>query len=219
MSLSPPNDNEHSEEGFRYSRLTNFGMFLLAAYNSPYSKIQEGIDFIFSEAAQLYIDINEQPQNYTLSKLPPLQLLGLMRYILNDQYSYKFFTDGIETSLLEANPTTDIEMYKYLFLDCANTDLGGDEIFMNLNDKQAESLPMPIKAIVSFDSNVNNHNSKVLSKIVKKFKKQNKTSRVFNQELMKIAYTSIDGSVNAPPDRALKPVVKKRAALRAKRKK
>ncbi len=217
MELEPPSG---SEEGFRYSRLTNFGSFLLASYNSPYNKIKEGIEFIFTEAASLYLEVVSEPEKYTLSKFPNLQLLGLISYILSDQYSFNFFKKAIQNSLLNIDSEHEKDMYKLFFLDLSNSNLGDEHLMSMMTEKQSNNLPTPIKVIIASNSNAKNYTSKVLSKIVKKYHKRRKSSKVFQQEVMNLAFVSIDGTVDALPNRALNPKIEpsKRKALRAKRK-
>jgi len=211
---------EDGAESYRFLRLANFGSLMLAASNSPYTSIERGIQFIFSEAASFFNDIHASPSKHTLAKFPSLHLLSLFRLIIYQEYSFHFFSKAITDRLLSIDPNDKgIDPFELFFLDVTREDLAGEPIFDNLVTIYGNRLPMVLQIALQSASKSKRYESTALKSLVKKSRKRLATSGQLKAQFRQLAFKSIDGTVDTTTIRAERvPSVSKRKTLRAKRK-
>ena len=212
---------EDEAEGYRFLRLANFGSLMLAASNSPYTSIEKGIQFIFSEAANFFNDIHSSPSKHTLAQFPSFYLLGLFRLLIYQEYSFHFFSKAITDRLLSIGPNgEDIDPYELFFLDITREDLANEPIFDNLIKLYGNKLPINLQIVLQSVSRSNRYESTALKSLVKKSRKRFMTSGQLKTQVQQLLFKSIDGSVDTTLTRRERvPSVSKRRTLRSKRKK
>ena len=128
-------------------KLINLGNFLLAGYASPYETISAGVDKIFEEAANYYIDVYKNHTSPILSKFTPMALLCVLRHIMYDGYSYEFFRDAIYNSIADTycdNDDGEKKAFKLFLLNIAYIEAGGKSQLQTLVDKIGDNLPLPV---------------------------------------------------------------------------
>ena len=217
----PVPEDEDEAEGYRFLRLANFGSLMLAASNSPYTSIEKGIQFIFSEAANFFNDIHSSPSKHTLAQFPSFYLLGLFRLLIYQEYSFHFFSKAITDRLLSIGPNgEDIDPYELFFLDVTREDLANEPIFDNLIKIYRNELPINLQIVLQSVSKSNRYESTALKSLVKKSRKRFMTSGQLKKQVQQLLFKSIDGSVDTTLTRRERvPSVSKRRTLRSKRKK
>lgn len=135
-----------SEEFVKFSQ---FGSFLMAAYQTPYEKIQSSLYQAFREAAINYLDTVNGDKDSWIRKLPELQLLALFTYLVRTTYGYDFFRPALLDARLEAEMDSGLEeSYKVVLiflLDTVLAALGDESAFKSLVDRHEAQLSWAVR--------------------------------------------------------------------------
>lgn len=117
-----------SEEPARLIRMLNMGQYLLSGYQTQYSVIQDSLDVLLVEAANLYRDIKDGRIESKLVSLSEMQLLWVFSGTIRHCYGYDFFAKAlplamakIEESLIES---MEVKSYALLFAAHALDEVG-----------------------------------------------------------------------------------------------
>ena len=109
-----------------------------------------------------------------------MHLLALFRTILRESYSYIFFHNAIEESLLDAEDLK-IESEKkallIFFLNMGYVEVGGVALFDELIDKFGPKLPIPIQLAIHHESEFLKSKTKTIQKMEKRLKRALKENR------------------------------------------
>ncbi len=168
-------DLKPETESQRWHRLYNLPNFLLAAYSTPYSKINLGVKSVIVEAATEYVKIKSGEYPSPFAVLPGIRLLWLMQSFMGDVLSYQYFDKALDNSvlLIYADPSLDneIKMYSLLFIGCVLLGLGNQEPFNYLLDEFKKELPLDLLVLLKYRNEDVINQSKLLKSHIKRVNK------------------------------------------------
>lgn len=172
--LTPQNKGE------QLLKITQFGNFLMAAYQTPYEVIQTTLYDRFVEAAKYYNNLIVSHEEDIFSRLPELQILSIFTYFLRGGYSYEFF----KPALLEARIQFEMDsglseaerIIAIFFTDAILCELEDESAFVSLVDRYEASLSWTVRLGIyhaSADVEFINRTTKQLGKKIDKSMKGN----------------------------------------------
>lgn len=180
-----------SHERTRLLKIINLGNMLLAGYESPYQSIECAIQEIFLEASRFLIDLYEGRVETRLSSLSKMTLLCVFRYVMTDSYGYEFFSEAIDTSMINIAEDESIEpelkATALFLLDTAQS----APVIENLFDKVAspdfiKNAPVTVQLAISHEAKARNIQNEHIKRI------QRNLRRVFkdraNRQQLKYLY-------------------------------
>jgi hypothetical protein len=118
-----------SAEPARLIRMLNMGQYLLSAYQTPYSVIQDSLGVVLVEAARLYRDIKEGKLGSKLVSMSEMQLLWVFSGTIRHCYGYEFFAKALPLAMAKIDESLldDVEVKSYALLFAAHAlDEAGD---------------------------------------------------------------------------------------------
>jgi len=156
-----PLDNELK----RFMKIVNFGHVLQAAYMTPRRHITEAVKQVCLDAATLYREIRDNPDN-ELSNLTTMQLLGVFRTVMVDVYGYSVFEKPLADAICDLTSESHSESHALavLFASLAHNEADGRVNFDDLIEGFGDKLPLEIKLVVRSESAKLSHISEKLKK-------------------------------------------------------
>lgn len=136
--ISQINNIKPTEDVYRFTRLFTNGSFYLAAYLTPYDKIERGVLDTFIEAGSIYNTAINESIDTPLKQFSPIALLCVMTKSLLNNYAYDFFVKALHKSADEINKTINpslSEKYSLFFISSTLNELGFKESFDQLVSK------------------------------------------------------------------------------------
>jgi hypothetical protein len=140
-----------SPEGERakWIKILQMSNYFLAGYQTPYVVVEESLDGLLIEAAELYLEIRKGNTHTKLNSLSEMNLLWLFATLLKNAYGYDYFKKALPLSMVKIEDSLIYEREpKQVALFFAATILG------ELNDKcgfhhllacyKTEELPLSI---------------------------------------------------------------------------
>jgi hypothetical protein len=164
----------------RFIKLFNMPNLLLAAYTTPYKVTKNILPKLFIQASLLYSDVTEGKVDSPLKELPPITILFLFQKIIRECYSFDFFKNALDDTIVEILMSTslneDQQIYAIYFVSVVLIDLKVENPFDSLIDKFKDSLPLPIEIMIKEDSNKFENKSNLLKKFEKRLSRKLKAS-------------------------------------------
>lgn len=140
--LEPKSDME------QFLKIVNMSNFFMAAFQTEYKVISEGVKNMILEAARFYKAILQHKVKTELEQFPEMHLLCFFQQVLRDGYSYSFFSDAVEAAAIEianSNEDDDIKAYALFFLNVIFIDMQKRTSFDWLLKDYAKILPLSVQ--------------------------------------------------------------------------
>ena len=157
------------DEPSRWLRVVNMSNYFLAGYSTPYKIVEENIYIPILDAAKLFTEIKEgKIKNSPFSSLSEITLLWWIQYSLREAFSYNYFTEALDSLLINIEDKVEDEDLKVLsmfFTAVIFKELGNDEAIEYFLEKYRNTLPLNLKFGIFYEG-------KNLKKASKHFKKQ-----------------------------------------------
>ncbi|VXB60553.1 putative NTPase (NACHT family) [Burkholderia sp. 8Y] len=139
-----------------FIKLCNFGSFLMAAYQTPYSVLEEALYKSFKDVAVHYVGVVRGEKRDWLSNLPELQLLSFFTFLVKRSYSYEFF----KPALLEAKLQVELDcgldeeqsVVLIFLLDAVLASLNDANAFKSLVDRHDANLSWAIRLGIKYSA-------------------------------------------------------------------
>lgn len=183
-----------TEEEAMLSQMFSNGNFLLAAYLTPYEKIEKSIIKSFNDAAKLFTDVINDKISSSLVILPKIHVLSIFTHSMCSSYGYDFFIEALENRSMDIstiqNPSE--EQYAELFLINStlvsiNKFLSFDTMVTNYGKKIPQVLQVGINHSVE---------NKTASPVVKKYIKLHRKKVKNNKSLRESIHDLYDKPIN-----------------------
>lgn len=158
------------EEQHRWLKAANLGSFLMAAYQTPYHIVEEGVYTAMLEAAELFKGIVDGRIKSAFGVLPRMQLLYFMQLVMRDNYGYEFLARALEDSALRLDELHSDPRAPYaLFLaSVAYIDSGAEASFDFLLEEFSGQIPIDISLAVYHEGDKLEARNKALKKLRRK---------------------------------------------------
>jgi hypothetical protein len=166
--------------------------YMLAAYATPYTVISETTTKILLEAGLLFDDVVSKRVDSPFAVLSHMQLLHFMQYLMRGNYSFDFFKNALEDSVVQiddSNAPTSIKAYSMYFLNSAYIELGATETFDILLKKYSQDLPLDINLLIHYETKDLKTRSDLMKKQDRRIKHILKDNASLNHDV-KILYES-----------------------------
>ena len=165
-----------SSDRYSFLKIINLSNILLAGYQSPYETIRSAIETIFIDAAEIYIGICKGKIESKLAGLSEMHLLGLFRYLMAESYGYEFFSDAIDSAILNISENTTFEpevaTTALFLLDTAQVNPIIENLFSSIASKgMIEKAPMAVQLAIGHearDKSINNMHTKKIDRNIKR---------------------------------------------------
>jgi hypothetical protein len=147
-SLKPQTDIE------QFLKIVNMSNFFMAAFQTEYKVITEGVKKILIETAHFYKDILQHKVKTELEQFPEMHLLCFFQQVMRQGYSYSFFSEAVETAAIEianANEDDDVKAYALFFLNVIFIDMQKKTSFDWLLKDYAKKLPLSVQLGISHE--------------------------------------------------------------------
>lgn len=141
-SLQPKSDME------QFLKIVNMSNFFMAAFQTEYKVINDGVLKIIIEAARFYKDILQHKVKTQLEQFPEMHLLCFFQHVLRQGYSYSFFSDAIESAAIEiadGDEADDVKGYALFFLNVIFIEMQKKTSFDWLLKDYAKILPLSVQ--------------------------------------------------------------------------
>lgn len=186
--------NDH----YRVLKIFNNGNFLLAAYLTPYEIIKKSVFDSFRNAAELYERIASEESKNSLRNLSAIQLLCIFTKTLCDTFGYEFFSGALRERAYEIctdpNPS-ELQFIELFLLNSVRITLGQPDSYDTMIENYGKHIPLQIQAGIIEHSEDNNNNSAIVKRYTKKFMKNMKTNRGFQNAIMALYNEPVDSVV------------------------
>ncbi|WP_124094362.1 NACHT domain-containing protein [Burkholderia gladioli] len=140
-----------------FIKLSQFGGFLMAAYQTPYTKIEQALYRSLRDSAIRYQSVTDGEHHEWLSKFPELQILALFTYFVRQSYSYDFFKPALNNAKVEAELDTDLSEPQRIVLiflvDTVLSSLNDSTAFESLVDRHEAHLGWAVRLGIQYSSN------------------------------------------------------------------
>jgi hypothetical protein len=164
-----------SAEPARLIRMLNMGQYLLSAYQTPYSVIQESLDVVLVEAARLYRDIKDGRFDSKLVSMSEMQLLWVFSGAIRHCYGYDFFAKALPLVMAKIDESLldDVEVKSYALLFAAHAlDEVGDRCGFEFLVKAQKPQELPTSVALALAAELAQPDRSVVkSPAVKRFEK------------------------------------------------
>lgn len=160
-----------TEESKRWVRLASLGDFLVAAYRTPYSVIEEALEASISDAAEFYLDIRHRRIDSRLVDLPPIVLLYFVQLLVRHSYSYSFLqraSESVALRFLEERERNDQLAYQLFFLAMASREAGNSSAFDLMLEEIGKTLPAELAIAIEMETQGDKKKSSILRKFEKR---------------------------------------------------
>lgn len=165
-----------SNDKYQLLKIINLSNILLAGYQSPYESIKNGIEKIFVETAQLYINICKGKTDSKLRNFSEMNLLAIFRWIMSDAYGYEFFSGAIDEAIINIAERKDIDndvMITAIFLlNTSQVKPIIENLFSSIaSNDLLRNAPMAVQLAIkheSIDQNILNAHIKKIDKNIKR---------------------------------------------------
>lgn len=143
VALKPETDRA------RWIRFFQTPNYFLAGYQSPYNVVEDGLVTLFSDIAQLYLDVRSGKTTSNLANYSEMRLLWLFAMVSKYNFGYEFFKKALPLTMLQLDESKSLsEEAKAYGMYFAATALGelndkGGFVFL-LGRHKTEALPLPI---------------------------------------------------------------------------
>lgn len=160
----------------QFIKATQLGLFMLAAYQTPYVDLENALYRAFIESAELYCSICRGERNESpIAALPELQLLALITQSLKENYSYDFFKKALTSAklklALEPSPVREEEFVSEFFVDSVLAELGDDSAFLRLVDQHENELNWSLRLGISCSASDANFSNDAIRRVDKKLRR------------------------------------------------
>lgn len=162
-----------------FLKMSQFGNFLMAAYQTPYEVIKDALYNQFREATRYYQGVLVS-DTHVLKAFPELQVLAAFTHIMRKGYSYEFFRPALQDARIQAeldSGTTEEEKIVCIFLlDTILCSLNDKSAFVNLIDRHESALNWTVRLGIwhaSADANFVNQATKAMQRKLEKSLKGN----------------------------------------------
>lgn len=142
--------------------------YMLAAYQTEFSVVEENAHRVLIDAAKLYLRVKRGDTKTSLTNLSEMHLLYLFKSVIVENLAYKYFErafDSIVLHIQNSDNDEEVKYYALFFLACAALDLSNTSIFKYiLRDIPIEKLPLPISIAIraELETHTNVGNSPLL---------------------------------------------------------
>lgn len=150
LSALEPDDDVQS-----FIKCTQLGSLMLAAYQTPYTYLEDTLYRAFIDAAELFCSVTRGERNDDmLAELPELQILALLTQTLKRNYNYDFFKQALITAKLRLSlePTREETFVAEFFIDSVLAELGEESAFVRLVEKHESDLTWSVRLGISFSA-------------------------------------------------------------------
>ena len=140
--LKPESDIE------QFLKILNMSNFFVAAFQTEYKVINEGVKSIILETARFYRDILQHKVETRLEHFPEMHLLWFFQQVVRQGYSYSFFSDAVESAAIDianASEDDDVKAYALFFLNVIFIDMQKKTSFDWLLKDYAKMLPLSVQ--------------------------------------------------------------------------
>ena len=183
IALSPESDLE------RFLKIVNMANFLMAAFQTPYKVIAEGIKAVVLEAAEFHRNIVTRRIKTDLEVFPEMQLLHLFQYVMRHGYSYSFFSKAVEQAAIEiasSEVEDDVKAYSLFFLNLIFIQMQKKSSFDWLLKDHAKILPISVQLAISHEGERLKERSALMRKHDRALRHAIKNSKQLSSSLEKI---------------------------------
>jgi hypothetical protein len=182
-------DIKPESEGERWMKLINMSNYLLAAYATPYEVISMAVTETLLEAGQLFEDVASKKIDSPFAMFSHMQLLHFMQFLVRHNYSFTFFKNAFEDSIVridDGDVQDSLKAYAMYFLNSAYIELEATDTFDILLKKYAHSLPIDINLLIHSETKDLKVRSDLMRKQDRKIKKILKDNGSLNSEIKKL---------------------------------
>ena len=140
--LKPATDIE------QFLKIINMSNFFMAAFQTEYKVINDGVRKIIIETAHFYKDILQHNVKTDLEQFPEMHLLCFFQQVMRQCYSYSFFSEAIESAAIEianSDEDDDVKAYALFFLNVIFIDMQKKTSFDWLLKGYAKILPLSVQ--------------------------------------------------------------------------
>lgn len=165
-------------ESERMLRAFNLGDFMLAAYQTEYTYIEDSLYNIYLDMTKLFHQVKNKEIESPLSIFPEFQLFTIITFILKEKYEYEYFKKALADIQIkcQCDSSLDIEA-KYIMsflIDVTRCGLNENDAFSFLTDEKLVDLPwvvkLGVKHLAEGDKNKLPHLQKLAKRILKNTK-------------------------------------------------
>jgi hypothetical protein len=140
---------ETADDRQRWFRLLQFGNYLLAAYQSPYSLVERALLKNIIDIARLFLDIRSGKTTSAFRNLSEMTLLWLFAGLVKHCLAYEFFHKALPNAILDIDQDQTLseeeKIYSQFFVACALGELGDSQGFeFMLKNYKTDVLPLPV---------------------------------------------------------------------------
>ncbi|MDR3548208.1 MAG: NACHT domain-containing protein [Candidatus Pacebacteria bacterium] len=132
----------------KFLKIVNMSNFFMAAFQTEYKVIIDGVRQIITEAANFYKDILLHKLDTKLDSFPEMHLLCFFQQVLRQGYSYSFFSEAVESAAIEianSHEDDDVKAYALFFLNVIFIDMKKKDSFDWLLKDYAKILPLSVQ--------------------------------------------------------------------------
>lgn len=192
-SIDRINSIKASDDYIQFTRLFTNGSFYLAAYLTPYEKIQKGVLETFLEAGKLYDDIVNNQCNISLKELSPIVLLCITTRCIYNNYAYDYFVKALKNAAVQIDKTINPSLadnYSLFFISATLNELGHKDSFDKLIENNDPDIL--IQMGIEHVTNETNLVSAVADRYMKKIRKRYRGNKIMYNHIMDIHDKSIE---------------------------
>ncbi|GAA5501801.1 hypothetical protein Dxin01_01540 [Deinococcus xinjiangensis] len=168
--ITPKNDSE------KFLKSIYISDYLMAAYQTPYNLIEEGVELAAKSYGELYFSITEN-KSELLNNLPKMVLLYIFQLMFRNNYNYDFLKNALESAGINiASSNLDFSPYSLFFLDTALIEEDREGNFKMLMDACGTAVPTDLALAIRHETK----NDKTTYDAVKKNNKR--VQRIINNK-------------------------------------
>lgn len=165
-------------ESERMLRAFNLSDFMLAAYQTEYTYIEDALYNIYLDMTNLFYQVKNKEIESPLSIFPEFQLFTIIVFMLKEKYEYEYFKKALADIQIkcQCDSSLDIEI-KYIMsflIDVTRYGLKENDVFSFLIDEKLADLPwvvkLGVKHLAEGEKNKLPHLQKLAKRILKSTK-------------------------------------------------
>ena len=144
-----------SDDSERFLKSLYISDYLMAAYQTPYDVISEGVELAAQIYGELYSDISDG-KSPLLNNLPKMVVLYIFQLLFRNNYSYDYLKKALDsagTNIAAKNP--DFAAYSLFFLDTALVEENREGNFQMLMDACGTTVPIDLALAVRHETKDN----------------------------------------------------------------
>ncbi|WP_154234824.1 NACHT domain-containing protein [Burkholderia pseudomallei] len=177
-------------------KCTQLGLFMLAAYQTPYESLEGALYRAFVDAAEICCAVSRGEHNDSpLATLPELQVLALLTQSLKQSYGYEFFQRALVTAKIklaeDVGLVREVGFVAEFFIDSVLAELDDASAFVRLIENHESELNWSLRLGISCSANDAKFSNDSIRRIEKKLRRAIEKNKALHQFIDEIEGTPI----------------------------